>query len=203
MSLVFVIILIVLVALLFGVTGGLIWLLRRHRRAGMAALLVLVALCVAARVWWVMKVQPHLIMMNRAQMFRSAGADFWKYVHDHDGAFPTDLTVFATAPIVEQPHGSEYTRPDWKSFYYVSGLTTNDPPGMPLLIYVSEDHRVRKGMVGFVGGGSMWYPSETIQRLIRAPWEVEGYGEPIDEQTRAKLKQRIRVLPPIKFSEAR
>src|SRR5947208_391566 len=112
MPLVTVIILLVLVALVVGVVGGLVWLLRRHRPAGIAALLVLVGLCVGARVWWVIKVQPQLIMMNRTSMYRSAYIDVWMYESDHDGALPVDLTVFANAPIVEHSPGSEYTQPD-------------------------------------------------------------------------------------------
>jgi len=144
-------------------------------------------------------------MMDRQQMYRSAVVDFWEYVNDHNGAFPTDLTVFANAPIVAHSPGSEYTQPDWKSFYYVSGLKTNDPPQMPLMIYVSEDRRVKKGMVGFLGGWSMWYPPETVERLIREPWETElvADGKPIDEQLKAELKQRVKVLPPIKSTKAK
>jgi hypothetical protein len=198
MPLIVLIILIVVFAIVIGMIVGLIWLLVRHRRAGFVALLVLVALWVAARIWWVVKVQPQLIMMNRTSMYRSANLDVWMYVDDHGGTFPSDLTVFANAPIVEHSPGSEYTPPDWRSFYYVSGLKTNDPGQMPLLIYVSDDRRVKKGMVGFLGGGAMWYPPETIQRLIREPWEVEGWGRPIDEQMKAELRQRVRVLPPIK-----
>jgi uncharacterized membrane protein len=150
MPLIILIILVVVFGIVVPAVVGLVWLLVRHRRAGTAALLVLVALCVAARAWWVIK--PQLIMMNQMQMYRSAHVDFWQYADDQNGAFPTDLTVFANAPIVEQPPGSEYTRPDWKSFYYVAGLTTNDTPQMPLVIYVPEDRRVKQGMVGFLGG---------------------------------------------------
>jgi hypothetical protein len=100
-------ILIVAFAIVAGFIGGMIWLLARRRRAGIAALLVLLALCVAARVWWVMKVQPVLFMDDRAQMYRSAGVDIWEYVDDHDGAFPTDLTVLAKAPHVPRSPGSE------------------------------------------------------------------------------------------------
>jgi hypothetical protein len=203
MPLALLIILILLVAIVVGVIGGIIWLLVRHRCTGIAALLVVMVLCVAARAWWVIKVQPQLIMSERSQMYRSAYLDLWGYMHDRGGTYPTDLTVFASAPTVERTTGSEYTRPDWKSFYYVSGLKTNDPPAMPLMIYVPEDHRVKKGMVGFLGGGATWYPLETIQRLIREPWESEGFGQPIDEQTRTELRQRVEVLPPIKSSEAR
>ena len=196
------IILVVVCAVVIGVVVGMVFLLVRRQRTRIPILILTVAIGVAVRIWWVERVQPMSIMENRAEMYRSAYlSHLWYYPEDHGGAFPTDLTAFANAPIVAQPPGSEYTRPDWKSFYYVSGLTTNDPPGMPLMIYASDDRRVKMGMVGFLGGGSKWYPPETIQRLIHEPWEVEGWGKPIDEQTKAQLRQRIRVLPPIKLTE--
>lgn len=202
MPLILLIILVVVCAVVIGVVVGMVFLVRRPRTR-IPILILTVVIGVAVRIWWVESVQPKFIMINRVEMYRSAYLDFWQYEQEHGGAYPTDLTVFANAPIVVQPSGgSEYTRPDWKSFYYVSGLTTNDPPGMPLMIYVPEDRRVKKGMIGFLGGGSMWYLPETIQRAIREPWEVEGYGKPIDEQTKAQLRQRVRVLPPIKLTEA-
>jgi hypothetical protein len=48
----------------------------------------------------------------------------------------------------------------------------------------------------------MWYPLETIQKAIREPWGMVAGKKPLDKQTKAQFRQRVRVLPPIKLTEA-
>ena len=175
--------------------------MRRERKIAILFLLVAV-ICTALRIYWVVKVQPIIFMQDRMEMWRSMYVGyFWNYPNEHGGEYPKDLTEFANAPPPAQSSGSEYRQPDWKSFYYVSGLTRNDPIEMPLIIYIPENKRITNGMVGFVAGHGMLLPLDTAQRLIREPWGVTRDGKPLDEQTKKVLKKRIKVLPPIRDQE--
>lgn len=148
------------------------------------------------------EIQPRLIMDRYVQMCRSAGVDLFAYVDDHNGTFPPDLAAFASA-VHESRRASDYTQPDWKSFYYVSGLWTNDPPQMPHIICVSKNDYAPGGVIGFMDGSVAQVSSAAIQRLIGEPWEIRtndtewGDHQPLDEKTKENLKKRIKVLPPI------
>lgn len=170
------------------------------RKIGYSLLALVFTLCIALRIWW-LRTAPERFMSKRIEMCRSARLDFSIYEDDHNDTFPADLTVFANEPPTNYS-GSEYTQPDWKSFYYVSGLWTNDPPEMPRIIYVSENPRAPGGAVLFLDGTTGWVPLDYLQKWIREPWEIEsrnakGIPQPLNGQTKEALRKRVKVLPPI------
>jgi hypothetical protein len=57
----------------------------------------------------------------------------------------------------------------WNEYYYVSGLTVDDPPMSPLLIYLPSKKGIKKAVVWFNEGGCNFPERWKAEHLIKSP----------------------------------
>jgi len=108
----------------------------------------------------------------RAILAGGFGSDLRPYV-DEFGNYPKSLNILAQELVAEN---RLMNFRGWNGLYYVSGLSTNDPPNMPLIIKSHKKYRTRGADDIFTVGGDIENVSDYTESewnlLLTQPWEL-------------------------------
>lgn len=117
------------------------------------------------------------------------------YAMIHNGALPPDLPALIKDA---KKQGSTYEGfNEWNAFYFVGGLSTNDPPNMPVAISDPATAGIQ-GMVLLLNGEIVFFKdisSEAMRSTINEPWgRVRSNFKDVREFE--TFKQRLTIWPP-------
>jgi hypothetical protein len=143
-----------------------------------------------------LRVSRDLYLIGKAEHARNLNCCLWSYAGSHNGKYPPDLTLFADQPCRCCTRTSMHK---WNEYYYVSGLTVDDPPMCPILIYLPSKKGVKKAVVWFNEGGCSFPERWKAEHLIKSPVRCKRNRPGVIEfdPSSQQPKGPLIVLPPL------
>ena len=132
------------------------------------------------------RVEDSLIM-------KEMGMGIELYARAHDGKYPPDTAAIACA--LQQANMDLRWRSHWQQVLYVANLTTNDPPGMPIMM--SRPARAGDGLAVTRDSDRIYLyrtmAADAVDRLVSDPCDFvrPEFASPADEM---RCRERIRVV---------